>query len=151
MENFELYTLKIFNTWDPTDDKNFWECVVEIPDICSLYQLHLFIQDTVDFENDHMFEFYAGRNEDNRKLEFSQNSGYPDDGGDYETITLKDVYPLKGLKLYYFFDYGANWIFEFHKKRKKVIPQKGLIYPRIVSDNGIKLRQYDYEDDDEGY
>jgi len=61
MENFELYTLKIFNTWDPTDDKNFWECVVEIPDICSLYQLHLFIQDTVDFENDHMFEFYAGR------------------------------------------------------------------------------------------
>ena len=71
MENFELYTLKIANTWDPTDDKNFWECVAEVPDICSLYGLHLFIQDAVQFENDHMFEFYAGRNEDNRKIEFT--------------------------------------------------------------------------------
>ncbi len=147
-KEFELYTLKIFNTWDPTDDKNFWECVVEVPDILSLFKFHLFIQDVVDFDNDHMFEFYAGRNENNRKTKFSEHSGYPDDGGDYEDILLKDIYPLKGLKLYYFFDYGDSWVFEMHKIRRKAIPQKGAIYPRIVSDNGVKLRQYDYEEDE---
>ena len=148
MDDFELYTLKIVNTWDPIDDKNFWEATIEVPDICSLYQLHLFIQDIVNFENDHLFEFYAGKNDRNRKIEFTEDSGYPDDGGEYEEITLRDIYPLKGLKLYYLFDYGDNWIFEIHKLRKKAIAQEGIEYPRIISQNGIKLRQYiDFDDD----
>jgi len=31
MKNLELITLKIFNTWDPVEDKNFWEAIIEIP------------------------------------------------------------------------------------------------------------------------
>ena len=50
-----------------------------------------------NFENDNLFEFYAGRNELNRKKKFSENSGYPDDGGDYDNILLKDIYPLIGF------------------------------------------------------
>ncbi len=147
MEKFELISLKIFNIWDPVDDKNFWEAVIEVPDNYSLFEFHLFIQHVANFENDHLFEFYAGRNERNRKNKFSENSGYPDDGGDYENILLKDIYPLKGLKLYYLFDFGDNWIFEIHKNRKKAKIQEDFEYPRIVSDNGIKLRQYYYEDE----
>ena len=147
MDKFELYTLTIGNVWDPGDDENFWEATIEIPDICSLFELHLFIQNIVKFENDHLFEFYAGRNDRNRKLEFSKNSGYPDDGGEYEQIKLKDVYPLKGLKLYYLFDFGDNWLFEIRKSRKRANIQPNIEYPRIVYDNGVKLRQYneDYE------
>ena len=147
MEKFELITLKIFNLWDPVDNKNFWEAIIEVPDTYSLFEFHLFIQHITNFDNDHLFEFYAGRNERNRKKLFSKSSGYPYDGGDYESILLKDIYPLKGLKLYYHFDFGDNWIFEIHKNRKKTKIQEDLEYPRIVSDNGIKLRQYYYEDE----
>ena len=147
MDNFELYTLTIVNFWDPVDDKNFWEATIEVPYICSLFELHLFIQHIVNFDNDHLFEFYAGKTDRNRKIEFTEDSGYPDDGGEYEEITLGDIYPLKGLKLYYLFDFGDNWLFEIRKSRKKAKIQPNIEYPRIVSDNGVKLRQYndDYE------
>lgn len=143
---FELYSLGICNIWDPVEDKNFWEATIEAPDILSLFELHLFIQKIVDFDNDHLFDFYAGRNDQNRKVVFTEHSGSPNDGGDYESIYLKDIYPLKGLKLYYRFDYGDNWIFEIRKDRKKVKPDQEKRYPRIVSDNGIKLRQFFYND-----
>ena len=147
MEKLELISLKIFNIWDPVYDKNFWEATIELPDTYSLFEFHLFIQHIINFDNDHLFEFYAGRNERNRKKVFSENSGYPYDSGEYENILLKDIYPLKRLKLYYLFDFGDNWIFEIHKNRTKAKIQEGLEYPRIVSDNGIKLRQYYYEDE----
>lgn len=146
---FELFTLKICNFWDPIENKNFWESTVEVPDICSLFELHLFIQNTIGFANDHLFLFYGGRNERNRKINFSDDAGYPYDSGNYEKLLLKDIYPLKGLKLYYLFDFGDNWLFEIRKSRKKAKPQKDLEYPRVVSDNGIKLLQYvDYDFED---
>jgi len=144
MEKFELYTLNIGNFWDPVYDENFWEATIEIPDIYSLFDFHDYIQQILSFDNDHLFEFYAGRNDRNRKIVFSDNAGYPYDGGDYENILLKDIYPLKRLKLYYLFDFGDNWLFEIRKSRKKAKVQQDTQYPRIVSDNGIKLRQYYY-------
>ncbi len=124
------------------------EChhLIEIDADASLIDLHMAIQEAVNFDNDHLFEFYAGKNDRNRKIEFSNNSGYPHDGGAYESILLKDIYPLKGLKLYYLFDFGDNWLFEIRKSRKKATPQQDTEYPRVASDNGIKLRQYiDYD------
>ena len=144
MEKFELYTLNIGNFWDPIYDENFWEAIIEIPNIYSLFDFHNYIQRILNFDNDHLFEFYAGRNDRNRKIIFSDNAGYPYDGGDYENILLKDIYPLKGLKLYYLFDFGDNWLFEIRKSRKKAKVQQDTKYPRVVSDNGIKLRQYYY-------
>ena len=143
---FKLYTLNISNFWDPVGDKNFWEATAEVPDICSLFDVHLFIQNIINFDNDHLFEFYAGRNDRNRKIEFSGDPGSPYGGGDYESILLKDIYPLKGLKLYYLFDLGDSWLFEIRKRRKKAKPRQDIEYPCIVSDNGVKLRQYiDYD------
>jgi len=141
---YELFTLNIANMWDPVEDKKFWEATIEVPDICSLFDLHLFIQNTIEFGNDHLFEFYAGRNDRNRKIVFSKESGYPDDEDVYDNILLKDVYPLNGLKLYYLFDFGDNWIFEMLKRRKKAIPLSGIGYPRVVTDNGVKLIQYSH-------
>jgi len=147
MEKFDLVTLIVSNFWDPIEDENFWEATIEVPDSISLFGFHLFIQDIIEFDNDHLFEFYAGRNDRNRKLEFSDEPGYPYDGGKYEDITLKDIYPLKGMKLYYLFDLGDNWLFEIRKSRKKSKAKEGIEYPRVVSENGVKLNQY-YEDDE---
>jgi hypothetical protein len=142
MNDYYLIVLKIFNTWDPIEDKNFWEALIEVPAACSLYDLHLFIQQAINFENDHLFEFYAGRNERNRRLIFADESGNPYDGGVYESIQLKDIYPLKRLKLFYLFDFGDNWTFEIHKMRKNATMKEGVQYPRVVSDNGVVLKQY---------
>jgi hypothetical protein len=74
---------------------------------------------------------------------FSEEPGYPDNGNKFETILLKDIYPLKkGLKLYYLFDFGDEWIFGIYKLRKKAIPQEGVQYPRVVSQTGNQLSQY---------
>jgi len=146
MKAFELLSLKIFNLWDPIEDKNFWEAIIEVPDTSSLFDFHLYIQRIIEFDNDHLFEFYGGRTDRNRQKIFSENSGYPHNGGDYKTIFLKDIYPLKRLKLYYLFDFGDNWTFEIHKIRRKIKIQDDCKYPRIYSENGIKLKQYNYED-----
>jgi len=124
---FELYTLSICNTWDPVYDKSFWEAIIEVPEISTLFDLHLFIQKITNFDNDHLFEFYAGRNDRNRKINYSENAGNPFHGGDYETIPLMDIFPLKGLTLYYLFDLGDSWIFEIRKSRKKATPMKGRL------------------------
>lgn len=142
MSNFDLIGLKIFNIWDPLENKNFWEALIEVPTIYSLYNLHLFIQDVIHFDNDHLFEFYAGRSVRNRKVTFTEESGYPHDGGAYENMLIKDIYPLTPLKLFYHFDFGDSWIFEIHKMRKKVVAEEGVEYPRVASDNGIILKQY---------
>jgi len=138
----DLFALNIANIWDPVEDKNFWEATIEFPDIFSLFDLHLFIQNTIEFDNDHLFEFYAGRNYRNRKIIFSEASGYPNDEDVYDSILLIIVYPLNGLKLYYIFDFGDNWIFEIKIKRINSIPLNNTEYPRIVNDNGVNLIQY---------
>ena len=119
MEDFSLCRLKVFNTWDPIEDRNFWEAEIEMPDNYTLFDLHLYMQQIIDFDNDHLFGFFAGRNERHRKLIFSEDAGYPFDGGEYEKILLKDIYPLKGLKLYYVFDFGDHWVLNFKKAGKR--------------------------------
>ena len=41
---------------------NDWECMVEVPNDYSLYDLHDVIQQAVGFDNDHLFEFVIGKN-----------------------------------------------------------------------------------------
>ena len=50
--------------------------------------------------------------------------------------------PLKGLKLYYLFDFGDKWIFEIQKLRNKIQYDVNLTYPYLRTDNKIKVKQY---------
>ncbi len=45
--------------------------VIEIEEDSSLEDLHLAIQKAVSFDNDHLHDFYAGRNYRHRKLRYS--------------------------------------------------------------------------------
>ena len=100
------------------------ECIrtIEIDSRSSLSDLHYFIQDAVEFDRDHLFEFFAGRNPRNRKLVFIDSDRY--DWNEIENIYaetfIEHVYPLpKSCKLYYRFHFGDNWYFEIRKSRKK--------------------------------
>lgn len=122
------------------------ECIrtVEIDSRSSLFDLHDFIQDAIDFGRDHLFEFFAGRNPRNRKLVFGDSSDWEANADIYSEIRLEQVYPLpKSCKLYYHFDFGDNWYFEIRKGRKKPQePQNGIRYPRIVESIGPAPQQY---------
>jgi hypothetical protein len=136
----EVFTLQVELIWGAYM-RGPWVRVIEISEDSPLFELHYFIQRTIDFDNDHMFEFYAGRTWRNRKIEFGEPAT-PTEGSDCEEILLNQVYPLHGLKLYYLFDFGDNWVFEFKRRRKQKQKLAGINYPRVIEAHGSNPRQY---------
>ena len=122
------------------------ECVrvIEISSKATLFDLHDAIQDAVDFDRDHLFEFFAGRHHRNRKVVFDDDFDWEASADAYGAITLDRVYPLpKGLKLIYHFDFGDDWYFAIRKSRKKPWePEVRVQYPRVVEEIGPNLEQY---------
>jgi hypothetical protein len=122
------------------------ECirVIEIDASSTLEDLHFAIQEAVDFDNDHLYEFYISRTERSRdRIRFDDENG-----GIYD-VTLESLYPLgKGKKLFYLFDYGDNWVFQITKSRNKPTePMKGIEYPRVVERVGKNPEQYPLYDE----
>lgn len=126
------------------DNENNWKVSVEVESTSTLEDLHYLIQYAVDFDNDHLYEFYVS------KTERSQNRiRYDDENEKIYDTTLESIYPLeKGNKLYYMFDYGDSWLFVISKSRKKPQEvQEGVEYPRVINEEGNKPEQYpEWED-----
>ena len=116
-----------------------WSCTIEISLDHSLEVLHLAIQNAVDFENDHLYEFIVGSNPRARStINFDCQS---DDI--YETTVQKLLEGSKGKKVFYYFDFGDSWLFQLKKSRKKPVTENSdKFYPRVVSENGKKPTQY---------
>ena len=127
------------------------ECVrvLEIHSAASLLELHIAIQDAVDFDQDHLFEFFGGRHWRNRKVAFEDRYEDADPFDTYANITLEDVYPLpSGCKLIYHFDFGDDWFFEIKRSRKRPKePEKGQRYPLLVESIGPNPDQYPDSDE----
>ncbi len=122
------------------------ECVriSEIDSEASLLELHDAIQDAVGFDRDHLFEFFAGRSYRNRKLVFNDSFDGEQSFDRYGILTLEQLYPLpKSCKLYYHFDFGDDWYFEIGKfRRKPMVREPGVEYPRIIASIGQNPEQY---------
>lgn len=118
--------------------------IIEIDDGASLLDLQGAIQDSVGFDQDHMFEFFAGRNYRNRKIVFADGVDWEYEADALEDITIAQVYPLpKSLKLYYRFDFGDDWFFEIRKGRKPAAPPVADVeYPRVIERIGPNPLQY---------
>jgi len=118
--------------------------VIEIEECASLLDLHSAIQDSVCFDYDHLFEFFAGRNWRHRAFAFADDVDWEYAADVLDEITLEQVYPLpKNLKLYYHFDFGDDWYFEIGKSRKKPAqPEAEVEYPRVVQEIGPDPEQY---------
>jgi hypothetical protein len=112
---------------------------IEIDSLSTLEDLHFAIQNAVDFDNDHLYEFYISRTERSRDRDRFDD----DNGGVYDT-SLESLYPLpRGKKLYYLFDYGDHWLFQITRSRKKPTkPMKGIQYPRVTEKVGDNPQQY---------
>lgn len=136
-KTFEIYTLTICLPLYPKHD---WERKIEISGDTSLHGLHLYIQKIIGFDNDHLYEFFAGRSHTNKKIEYSKISGNLH-GSKYDNVLLKQVYPIVGLQLYYIFDFGDYWVFKIKKMRNKNAWKANTIYPRIVTSVGENPNQ----------
>ena len=130
----EVYTLHISFPYDENDIP--WSKTVEVKEDFSLQQLHKYIQKIVDFDDDHLYEFYVGKKPGNKAYLVPKKT------------KLNEIYPITGYKLYYLFDFGDSWLFEIKKSRKKVVQEeKNKKYPILVESTGVNPEQYpDYEE-----
>ena len=125
-----IYTLKI-NCIAGRFLEGEWIRIIEISGDSGIFTLGNFIHRTIGFDDDHLSDFYAGRNYHNRKIEFDVD------------VKIKEIYPLPRLKLYYYYDYGDSWIFEITKTRKKLKDEEiDVVYPRVVEVIGENPNQY---------
>ncbi|RVT42814.1 hypothetical protein EMM73_17880 [Rheinheimera sediminis] len=123
----EIYTLEITL---PFKAKKPWRRVIEVAEDTPLFELHYFIQMMVKFDNDHLYEFHIAKTP-------GRNTQPIDD-----EQMLNEVYPLHRSKLFYLFDFGDCWLFQFKKLRKKAEKQPRVKYPRVVESEGRNPRQY---------
>jgi hypothetical protein len=114
--------------YDSEDER--WIRVIEVKEDFTIEELHDYIQEIVGFDNDHMYEFFIGKNRKNISGAISEHTN------------LNEIYPMTGVKLYYFFDYGGHWIFQIKKSRKRVVEDVKVKYPRIVKSMGVNPEQY---------
>ncbi len=127
-----------------------WKCVIEIESSATLEDLHLAIQDAVEFENDHLYEFYIAPSQRSH-----DRMAYSVDDGNIFNTSIEQVFPLEtGNKFFYWFDFGDDWMFEVSLNRKAPHePVKGETYPQLVDEIGTKPLQYpdfdEYLDDDD--
>ena len=124
----EIYTLEITFPYDESEER--WLRVLEVKENITLKNLHTYIQDVVNFDNDHMYTFYVGKKPQN---EFDSLP---------EKVKLNEIYPITGYKLYYLFDFGDSWLFQIKKSRKRASADSNLDYPRIVKAVGDNPEQY---------
>ena len=121
-----------------------WIRFVEVASSTTLFGLHELIQNSVGFDRDHLFEFYAGRTYRHRAITFDDATVLTADPSCPEAMDVEPVFPLpKNMKLYYHFDFGDDWRFEVRRMRNKPKPPEPRVkYPRVIEAVGPNPRQY---------
>ena len=116
-----------------------WEGEIEIESTATLEDLHFAINDAVDFDYDHLYEFYISRTERSR-----DRQRFNEENEEVYIKTLESLYPLeKGRKLFYMFDYGDSWLFKISRSRKRPYDaQPNIEYPRLLKVVGKTPVQY---------
>jgi len=126
-----------------------WSARIEVPGSFTLAELHEAIQRLVNFDNDHLHEFFAGRNWRDRKVVFGELSENPFEFNAAEAVALDEVFPLpKGQKLFYYFDFGDDWIFEVTCDPKVGQAARKFKRPRLIQERGERPEQYPYDEDE---
>lgn len=119
--------------------KDDWEGTLEVDESATLLDLHDAIQHALQFDNDHMYEFYVAR---------TPRSGarvhFDDENGRLYDTEIGTLYPLPAKKnLFYLFDYGDSWLFKISKSRHAPAePVPHVEYPRLIHVKGTRPEQY---------
>lgn len=116
---------------------------IEVPDDMTLGELHDTIQDLTGFDNDHLFTFYISRGSRGKRTEVVESDEWEERQDGLYEIPLRDVFPLPpNMKLFYWFDFGDDWIFQIGKRGAPKLLDPDATYPRIVAETGPRPVQY---------
>ena len=133
-----ILTLKVTLLYGPYATEK-WEGTLEVDSESLLQELHAAIQGTLNFDDDHLYEFFIARTERSRdRITFDGENG-----GIYET-TIISLYPLPERRhFYYLFDYGDCWLFKLTRARtpgRQAV--RNVKYPRLTHESGTRPPQY---------
>ena len=109
----------------------------------TLGELHNTIQELTGFDNDHPFTFFIARGPTGKRAPVVEADEWDDEQDQLYEIPLRNVFPLpEKLKLFYWFDFGDDWIFQVGKRGKSKPEASGARYPQVIEETGPKPVQY---------
>jgi len=121
------------------------ECIriLAVDDTSSLLDLHELIQDAVSFDRDHPFEFYTANSASPwaEKAWITYAEDWKEKEDAFKSRQLSDIWPLGRKKLYYWFDFGDDWIFEIRRMRSRKA-DASLAVPQVLEKVGPSPEQY---------
>jgi hypothetical protein len=132
--------------------------VIEIQSEQTLADLQAAIQQSIGWDNDHLYTFYMSNDRDDRRFAINAPGydgwGYADD--DYlppaNEISIGELGLRTGDSFLYLFDYGDQHLFTIQLGPTITVPPKksrSRTYPRLVDSQGEAPAQYSEWDDDE--
>lgn len=137
-----IFKVTLKDRYEKSAKKSTWRKIA-IHSSQSLEHLHLAIQDSVDFEDDHLYAFYM----DNRRY---SDRCYLDSRGEEPPFadekSLEDLNLSIGQKFLYIFDFGDNWEFEIELLEIDTKTQKKF-KAKLIAEQGESPEQYpDWEE-----
>ena len=119
--------------------------IIEIAGSDTFEDLHLAIQDAIDFENDHLYYFsLTGKSAVYNSFAFWSPDG--DDGVRTTMVQIGETNLYKGQQILYYFDFGASWNFDvvlLDIEENTAEPKEYKITQKI----GESPKQYDWDGD----
>ena len=120
-----------------------FERIIEVPDDMTLGELHNTIQELTGFDDDHLFTFFISRGSRGKRTPVVETDQWEERQDDLYEIPLRNVFPLpQNMKLFYWFDFGDDWIFQIGKRRAAKPEDSDARYPKIIAETGPKPVQY---------
>ena len=119
-----------------------YRMTVAMPASATLDELAELILDTVEFDGDHLFDFFVASTPRGKRTWFTP-SGDWEGGENDQNPRLCDIFPLaRNRKLYFEYDAGASWRFEIAKKGREMNATDDRAYPCLVHEEGVRPQEY---------
>jgi hypothetical protein len=116
---------------------------IEVPDDMTLGELHNTIQELTGFDNDHLFTFFISRGPRGKRTPVVETDEWEERQDRLYETPLRNVFPLpQNMKLFYWFDFGDDWIFQIGKRGTSKLEDSDARYPKIIAETGPKPVQY---------
>jgi len=109
----------------------------------TLGTLHDTIQELSGFDNDHLFTFFMARGPSGQRTSVVETDQREEERDRLYEIPLREVFPLEqNMKLFYWFDFGDDWMFQIRQRRQPTPENPGTEYPKIIGEIGPRPVQY---------
>jgi len=135
---------------------------IQVPENCTFYDLHFFIQDIFEWDNDHLHEFSRTDSRNNLSKLFRGSDriaigmkedpmGFPMDSDndvlDEKKEVVSDWFDMENRTMDYVYDFGDDW--QHTIKLEKILENdRNKKYPKLLESHG-EAPQEDYNSDDE--